>query len=97
MREKTRLSVAHLVRDPVLLFLVLLVFTGLILFIILPLYKIFSYSVTNDAGKLSFQAAWDIFRSKTYLEPLKNSMLLGLTTLAVLSLVPSRYTSEAQI
>lgn len=46
MKENTRLSVAHLVRDPVLLFLVLLVFTGLILFILFPLYKIFAYRLS---------------------------------------------------
>ncbi len=80
MRENIRLSVAHLVRDPVLLFLVLLVVTGLILFILLPLYKIVAYSVTTDEGRLSIRAAWDILRSKSYLQPLKNSMLLGLTT-----------------
>jgi len=80
MRENTRLSVAHLVRDPVLLFLVILVFVGLFLFIILPLGKIFAYSVTNNDGRLSFQAAWDMLKSRSYLEPLKNSMLLGITT-----------------
>jgi len=80
MRENTRLSVAHLVRDPVLLFLVILVFVGLFLFIILPLGKIFAYSVTTNDGRLSFQAAWDMLRSRSYLAPLKNSMLLGITT-----------------
>ena len=76
MRENTRLSVAHLVRDPCFSF-VILVFVGLFLFIILPLGKIFAYSVTNNDGRLSFQAAWDMLKSRSYLEPLKNSMLLG--------------------
>ena len=80
MKEKTRLSIAHLVRDPILLCMVLLVFAGLILFIILPLCKIFAYSITTNDGKLGFQAALDILKSKAYLQPLKNSLLLGLTT-----------------
>jgi iron(III) transport system permease protein len=80
MRENTRLSVAHLVRDPVLLFLVILVFVGLFLFIIFPLCKIFAYSVTDNDGNLSFQAAWDMLKSRSYLQPLKNSMMLGITT-----------------
>lgn len=80
MRENTRISIVHLVRDPVLLMLVLLVFAGLILFILFPLYKIFAYSITNNEGKLSFQAVIDIFRSGAYVRPLCNSMLLGVTT-----------------
>ncbi len=87
MRKNTRFSIAHLVRDPVLLFLVLLVFTGLILFILFPLYKIFVYSVTNNEGRLSFQAAIDMFTSKAYARPLGNSMLLGITTGVLATLI----------
>lgn len=87
MSEKTRFSIAHLVRDPVLLFLVLLVFTGLILFILFPLYKIFVYSITNNEGRLSFRAAIDIFTSKAYARPLGNSMLLGITTGVLATLI----------
>jgi iron(III) transport system permease protein len=87
MRKNTRFSIAHLVRDPVLLFLVLLVFTGLILFILFPLYKIFVYSVTNNEERLSFQAAIDMFTSKAYARPLGNSMLLGITTGVLATLI----------
>lgn len=87
MSDKTRFSIAHLVRDPVLLFLVLLVFTGLILFILFPLYKIFVYSITNNEGRLSFRAAIDIFTSKAYARPLGNSMLLGITTGVLATLI----------
>jgi len=87
MSEKTRFSIAHLVRDPVLLFLVLLVFTSLILFILFPLYKIFVYSITNNEGRLSFRAAIDIFTSKAYARPLGNSMLLGITTGVLATLI----------
>jgi len=87
MSDKTRFSIAHLVRDPVLLFLVLLVFTGLILFILFPLYKIFVYSITDNEGRLSFRAAIDIFTSKAYARPLGNSMLLGITTGVLATLI----------
>jgi len=87
MRGKTRFNLAHLVRDPVLLLLVLLVFTGLVLFILYPLYKIFAYSLTNSQGRLDLSAAIQVLTSRSYFKTFGNSLLLGATTAVLATLI----------
>ncbi len=87
MRGKTRFNLAHLARDPVLLFLVLLVFTGLVLFILYPLYKIFAYSVTDAEGKIDLSAAIQVLTSRAYFKTFGNSLLLGITTAVLATLI----------
>ncbi len=83
--SSTRLS--HLVRDPVLLFFVVLVFAGLALFVVLPLYRIFVYGVTNDAGRPDLSAAFGMLRSGSYAATFRNSMLLGIVTALIATVV----------
>jgi iron(III) transport system permease protein len=88
MKDTSKASpFSHLVRDPVLLFFVLLVSAGLLLFILFPLYKILSYSVTDDGGRLSFKAAIEVLSSPNYQRTFGNSMLLGLITALISTLV----------
>jgi iron(III) transport system permease protein len=74
---------SHMVRDPVLLFFVLLVFAGLGVFVVLPLAKIFIYGVTNEAGALDLAAALSALTDKSYVRTFRNSMLLGLLTACI--------------
>ena len=78
---------SHLVRDPLLLFFVLLVFAGLALFILFPLYRIFAYSVTDDAGHFNIAAALEVLSSSAYLKTFGNSMLLGVVTALIATFV----------
>jgi iron(III) transport system permease protein len=88
MKEENRASpFSHLIRDPVLLFFVILVFAGLALFIVLPLYRIFAYSVTTDNGHISLAAAADALFSETYLRTFGNSMMLGTLTALIATLI----------
>ena len=88
MKNNDRASpLSHLVRDPVLLFFVLLVAAGLALFILFPLYRILSYSVTSDSGGISFKSAVEVLGSRAYLKTFGNSMLLGVITALVSTLI----------
>lgn len=88
MKDDNRASpLSHLVRDPVLLFFVIVVFAGLFLFILFPLYKILSYSVTDDTGGISFKTAIEVLTSPAYLKTFGNSMLLGAITALISTLV----------
>jgi iron(III) transport system permease protein len=73
----------HILRDPVLLFFVLLVFAGLGLFILFPLYKILAYSVTGENGGFSLAAAFEAIGSATYLRTFRNSLVLGIVTASI--------------
>ena len=88
MNDNNRASpLSHLIRDPVLLFFVILVSAGLALFILFPLYRILSYSVTSDSGGISFKAAVEVLTSQTYLKTFGNSLLLGAVTATISTLV----------
>lgn len=88
MKEKNQASpLSHLVRDPVLLLFVIAVFAGLALFILLPLFKIFAYSVTDDGGKFSLAAAFEALGSTTYLRTFGNSMLLGVISATIATFI----------
>jgi len=74
MNDNNKASpLSHLIRDPVLLFFVILVSAGLALFILFPLYRILSYSVTSDTGGVSLKAAVEVLTSQTYLRTFGNS------------------------
>jgi iron(III) transport system permease protein len=73
----------HILRDPVLLFFVLLVFAGLGLFILFPLYRILAYSVTGENGGFSLAAAFEAIGSATYLRTFRNSLVLGIVTASI--------------
>ncbi len=88
MKDNNKASpLSHLIRDPVLLFFVLLVSAGLALFILFPLYRILSYSVTGDSGGISFKAAVEVLTSPSYLKTFGNSMLLGAITALISTVV----------
>ncbi|MCX7027729.1 MAG: iron ABC transporter permease [Spirochaetes bacterium] len=88
MKDTSRTSsLSHLIRDPVLLFFVILVSAGLALFILFPLYRILSYSVTSDSGGISFKTAVEVLTSPTYLKTFRNSMLLGIITALISAFV----------
>ncbi len=88
MKEKNQASpLSHLVRDPVLLLFVVAVFAGLALFIVLPLFKIFAYSVTDDGGRFSLAAAFEALGSTTYLRTFGNSMLLGVISATIATFI----------
>jgi len=78
---------SHLVRDPLLLFFVILVFAGLALFILFPLYRIFAYSVTDDSGRASLSVALGTIASAAYFKIFGNSMMLGLVTALISTFV----------
>lgn len=84
MSERNRATpLTHMLRDPVLLFFVLLVFAGLGLFILFPLYRILAYSVTGESGGFSLAAAAEAIASPSYLRTFRNSLVLGLTTACI--------------
>jgi iron(III) transport system permease protein len=77
----------HLVKDPVLLAFVLIVFVGLALFVVLPLAKIFAYSVTAEGGGLDLGAARGTLFDRNNARTFGNSMLLGLVTAIIATVV----------
>jgi len=88
MKGKNRsMRLSHLAGDPVLLFFVVLVFSGLALFVVLPLSRIFVYGVTDDAGKLDFAAAIEMLGSGAYASTFRNSMMLGIVTAVIATLI----------
>ncbi len=87
MHGHQRHRLTHLVKDPVLLFFVILVFLGIAVFVILPLAKIFLYSVTNDAGALDAAAASSAISDRGHVKTFGNSLLLGATTAVIATIV----------
>jgi iron(III) transport system permease protein len=88
MKEKGQASpLSHLIRDPMLLFVVLAVFAGLALFILLPLFKILAYSVTDDKGGFSLAAASEALTSASYLRTFGNSLLLGVISAVIATFI----------
>ena len=66
-------------KDPILLFTILLVILSLFLFIVLPLYEVFKQSIFDSVGKLTFEAYKGIFTSRVNIEAVKNTLILATT------------------
>ncbi|MBG0767457.1 MAG: iron ABC transporter permease [Spirochaetaceae bacterium] len=69
-------EIRKLIKEPFLLLSILVIFYLLILFVIFPIYQVFKTSLAVD-GQFSLQNYRDVLSKSYYLQPLLNSMILG--------------------
>ncbi len=71
-----------LLREPVLLLSILIVFYLLTVFVIFPLFQVFKTSLTFE-GKLGFGNYIEVMKKSYYIQPFINSMILGVLTATI--------------
>lgn len=86
-RKNNKQHFKMLLRDPVLLITILLIFIGLFLFVLLPFINVFKTSLQDNNGAFSFTRFWDILSNRGYLKTLGNSLLLGAIVAVIATLL----------
>ncbi len=66
-----------IIRDPVLVFFILLVFVTVFLFIVLPLYKVIIQSVISENGSFTLEGYLRVFKYSDNIRAIWNSVFLG--------------------
>lgn len=79
-------EIRKLIKEPFLLLSILVIFYLLILFVIFPIYQVFKTSLAVD-GQLSLQNYRDVLSKSYYLQPLLNSMILGVLVATIGTIV----------
>jgi iron(III) transport system permease protein len=79
-------EIQKLIKEPFLLLSILVIFYLLILFVIFPIYQVFKTSLAVD-GQFSLQNYRDVLSKSYYLQPLLNSMILGVLVATIGTLV----------
>ncbi|MGH0053221.1 MAG: ABC transporter permease [Sphaerochaetaceae bacterium] len=79
-------DIRKLIKEPFLLLSILVIFYLLILFVIFPIYQVFKTSLAVD-GQFSLQNYRDVLSKSYYLQPLLNSMILGVLVATIGTLV----------
>jgi iron(III) transport system permease protein len=78
---RSRRELKALTGDPLLLFIITLIFISLILFIVYPLVKVILVSFqTTPGGKLSLAVFQEVFKSRYLGQAFLNSVLMGILT-----------------
>ena len=75
-------NMKKLVREPVLLLAILVLFYFLISFVVFPLFKVFQTSLSYD-GRMGFGNYIEVLKQSYYIQPLLNSLLLGTITATI--------------
>ena len=70
-------------KDPILLLTILLIFAGLIIFVIFPFFNVFKTSIIDNNGHFSLQRFGEILSNRGYLRTLGNSVMLGAITAVI--------------
>ncbi|WP_320130654.1 iron ABC transporter permease [uncultured Sphaerochaeta sp.] len=79
----TRMNdVRKMLGEPFLMLAILVVFYLLILFVIFPIFKVFKTSLSYD-GRFSLKNYTDVLKQSYYIQPLINSMILGILTATI--------------
>jgi iron(III) transport system permease protein len=79
-------EIKKLIKEPFLLLSIVVIFYLLILFVIFPIYQVFKTSL-SVGGRFSFQNYIDVLSKSYYLQPLCNSMILGVLVASIGTLV----------
>jgi len=80
--EEAKNRLINLLRDPVLLMIIILIFAALAIFIVYPLIKVFAASMTNRQGEFDLSAYGQAFSNRYMRQGFFNSLLVaGLTAL----------------
>jgi iron(III) transport system permease protein len=78
--EETKNRLLNLLKDPVLLITIIIIFAALAIFIIYPIFKVFSASLTNRSGQFDLSAYTKAFSNRYMRQGFFNSLLVaGLT------------------
>jgi len=77
--KKSFREIAHIAKDPVLLFFILAIFTSLFVFIVYPLYKVIIVSVFSE-GHFSLIILKEVISNWYFRQGLFNSILMGVLT-----------------
>ncbi|MDD4208549.1 MAG: iron ABC transporter permease [Mesotoga sp.] len=80
--EEAKNRFLNLLRDPVLLLIIVLIFAALAIFIVYPLFRVFSVSMTNKEGGFDLSAYSHAFSNRYMRQGFFNSLLVaGLTAI----------------
>jgi len=80
--EETKNRLKNLLKDPLLLFTILVIFASIAIFILFPLFKVFAVSLTDRAGNFSMDAYQSALQNRYMRQGFFNSLLVaGLTAL----------------
>jgi len=86
-RNSTRSNdIRKLLGEPGLLFAILIIFYLLIVFVIFPIFQVFKTSLSYDGG-FSARNYAEVLSRSYYIEPFFNSMLLGIITATIGTLI----------
>ncbi len=86
-RNSTRSNdIRKLLGEPGLLFAILIIFYLLIVFVIFPIFQVFKTSLSYD-GAFSARNYAEVLSRSYYIEPFFNSMLLGIITATIGTLI----------
>ncbi|MGC9321089.1 MAG: ABC transporter permease [Kosmotogaceae bacterium] len=78
--EEAKNRFLNLLRDPVLLLIIVLIFVALAIFIVYPLFRVFAVSMTNKEGEFDLSAYSHAFSNRYMRQGFFNSLLVaGLT------------------
>ncbi len=81
--KKNRIDeIKRIVKEPVLLLSILILFYLLVVFVIFPIFQVFKTSLV-DEGKLSFSNDLQVLQQSYYIQPFINSMILGILTATI--------------
>ncbi|MEG1593926.1 MAG: hypothetical protein RR350_05900, partial [Oscillibacter sp.] len=87
VRTKKLNETKMMMRQPILLFAIVLVMVLLLAFVIYPLGKILVFSLTGEDGGFSLSTLAQIFTTPRYLKTFANTMVLGVLVAIISTII----------
>lgn len=85
--NRTLHDLKMLVKEPLLLITLILIFTSIFIFVIFPLIRVLKFSLTDQEGVISFHTVSKILSNSNYRKTFLNSMKLGAITSIIATII----------